>query len=153
MSSKLSILDSTQLARILDDAFHLLLSPGIKIESAEASELLCSAGAIVQDGRVRIPAQLVEKSLAAVPREFSLYDRAGHPAVRYGGDAVHFDPGSSCLNVLDSETLQPRPATSADLAQLIQVAEMLPQFAAQSTAVVCCDVPSETLITWTVPSL
>ena len=63
--------------------------------------------------------------------------------MRYGGDDVHFDPGSSCLNILDPETQQARPALSADLVRLVQVAEMLPQFAAQSTAMVCNDVPPE----------
>ncbi len=63
--------------------------------------------------------------------------------MRYGGDEVHFDPGSSCLNILDSETQQSRPAQSEDLVRLVQVAEMLPQFAAQSTAMVCNDVPQE----------
>ena len=74
---------------------------------------------------------------------FYLYDRNGKPAVHYGGDDVHFDPGSSCLNILDPETQQARPALAADLVRLVQVAEMLPQFAAQSTAMVCNDVPPE----------
>jgi trimethylamine---corrinoid protein Co-methyltransferase len=63
--------------------------------------------------------------------------------VRYGEDKVHFDPGSSCLNILDPKTEQGRPAMAADLVRLVQVAEMLPQFAAQSTAMVCNDVPQE----------
>src|SRR5207237_9453091 len=58
-------------------------------------------------------------------------------------DALPIYPGSSCLNILDSETQQARPAQSADLIRLVQVAEMLPQYAAQSTAVVCNDVPQE----------
>src|SRR5262249_39581891 len=56
---------------------------------------------------------------------------------------VHFDPGSSCLNILEAETQQARPALSADLVRLVQVTEVLPQFAAQSTAIVCNDVPQE----------
>jgi hypothetical protein len=72
-----------------------------------------------------------------------VYDRAGHPAVHYGGDDVHFDPGSSCLNILDADTQRPRLAQSGDLVRLVQLTEMLPQYAAQSTAVVCNDVPSE----------
>ena len=84
-----------------------------------------------------------ERLLELVPREFWLYDRQGKPAVHYGGDDVHFDPGSSCLNILDPETQQARPAMAADLVRLVQVAEMLPQFAAQSTAMVCNDVPPE----------
>src|SRR5208283_820662 len=46
-------------------------------------------------------------------------------------------------NILDAETQQARPALAADLVRLVQVAEILPQFAAQSTAMVCNDVPPE----------
>jgi len=45
--------------------------------------------------------------------------------------------------MLDADTLRPRLAQTADLVALIQVTEMLPQYAAQSTALVCNDVPSE----------
>jgi trimethylamine--corrinoid protein Co-methyltransferase len=45
--------------------------------------------------------------------------------------------------VLDPETLEHRPPTTADLIRFVKVAEMLPQFEAQSTAVICDDVPSE----------
>ena len=115
----------------------------MKVATPAALDLLASGGARVGDGVARIPESLVRHALETVPREFFLYDRAGHAAVHYGGDDVHFDPGSSCLNILDADTQQPRPAQADDLAQMVQVTEMLPQYAAQSTAMVCNDVPSE----------
>ena len=57
----------------------------------------------------------------------------------YGGDDVHFDPGSCCVQMLDSETLEARQSETRDLVRIVQVTETLPQFAAQSTAVVCND--------------
>ena len=143
MRPKLQLLDSSLVSRILDEAFQLLASPGIKVEDPEAAALLSSAGASVQNGIAHIPASLAKRTLESVPRSFYLYDRAGDPAVHYGGDDVHFDPGSSCLNILDAETQMPRPALAADLARMVQVAERLPQLAAQSTAMVCNDVPSD----------
>jgi len=143
MRPKLQLLDHELVARILDEAFELLASLGTKVGAAEAIELLGSAGATCADDIVRIPRGLVQRALESVPRQFFLHDRSGAPVVHYGGDDVQFDPGSSCLNILDSQTQQPRPATSADLVRLVQVTEMLPQYAAQSTAMVCNDVPSE----------
>lgn len=143
MRPKLELLDHTLVARILEEAFVLLSSPGVKVATPAALDLLASAGARVGDGVARIPESLVRRALESVPREFILYDRAGRAAVHYGGDDVHFDPGSSCLNILDADTQQPRAAQAADLAQMVQVTEMLPQYAAQSTAMVCNDVPSE----------
>jgi trimethylamine--corrinoid protein Co-methyltransferase len=143
MQPKLELLDQSLLSRILDEAFQLVEEPGIKVQAPGVVELLAACGAHVGNGMARIPAALAEGALASAPREFCLYDRAGNPAVHYGGDGVHFDPGSSCLNVLDPDTQQPRPAQAADLVRLIQITEMLPQYAAQSTAVVCNDVPRE----------
>lgn len=143
MRPKLALLGDALQERIVDEAFELIASIGAKVGSAEARELLGAAGALVEAETVRFPQSLVRKALESAPHEFFLYDRAGGQAVHYGGDAVHFDPGSSCLNILDAETQQPRPALSSDLIRMIQVTEMLPQYVAQSTAMVCNDVPSE----------
>lgn len=143
MQPKLELLDGVLIQRILGEAFDLLAKPGVRVQSAEARDLLAAAGARVDGAVVRIPEAVARKALASVPNEFYLHDRAGQPAVRYGGDAVHFDPGSSGVQVLDPETLEHRSSQSADLVRLVQVAEMLPQYAAQSTAVVCGDVPKD----------
>lgn len=143
MRPKLALLDPALVTRILEEAFALLVSPGVKVGTPEARDMLGSAGARIQDGIAQIPERMVRRALESVPREFFLYDRAGHAAVHYGGDDVHFDPGSSCLNILDADTQHPRPAQADDLARMVQVTEMLPQYAAQSTAMVCNDVPSE----------
>lgn len=142
MKPKFELLDRPLIERILAEAFQLIENPGVRT-APYVEDLLRAAGATVKDGVAHIPASLARRMLELVPRGFCLYDRFGKPAVYYGGDAVHFDPGSSCLNILDPETQQPRPAISADLVRLVQVAEMLPQFAAQSTAMVCNDVPQD----------
>lgn len=142
MRPKLELLDQTMIERILGEAFHLLENPGVRVAPL-VFELLSSAGARIEEEVAHVPEALARKALASVAREFFLHDRNGRAAVHYGADDVQFAPGSSCLNILDSESQQPRPAQSADLIQLVQVAEMLPQYAAQSTALVCNDVPQE----------
>src|SRR5579872_695554 len=142
MRPKLELIDKPLIERILDEAFELIEDPGVRV-APYVEDLLRAAGITVKDGVAHIPEALARRLLELVPREFFLYDRTGKPAVHYGGDHVHFDPGSSCLNILDCETQQPRPALAADLVKLLRVAENLPQFAAQSTAVVCNDVPQE----------
>ncbi len=143
MRPRFSLLDPTLLRRILDEAFVLLSRPGVQVHGAAAAELLASAGATVADDVARIPEALARRALALAPAEFFLHDRAGRACVRYGGDSVHFDPGSSCVHVLDPETGDHRESTSTDLVRLVQVAEMLPEYAAQSTALVCGDVPKD----------
>jgi len=145
MARQLELLTPQLVERILDEAFQLLSSPGVKVQSAAARRLLAQAGARVDEVRqvVTIPERLGRQALATAPGQFQLYDAAGQPAVTYGGDAVHFDPGSSGVNILDPETLEHRPSTTPDLVRLLKVAEMLPQYDAQSTAVVCNEVPKD----------
>ncbi|WKZ34464.1 MAG: trimethylamine methyltransferase family protein [Anaerolineales bacterium] len=143
MQPKLTLLNDELIARILDEAYQLLLKPGIKVNNDEARDLLASAGAQVhpETNVVRIPEQIVHKALETVPREFYLYDYEGSPTVKYGGDAVHFDPGSSGIAMLNPETLEHDTTETPHLIRLLKVAEQLPQYDAQSTAVVCHDVP------------
>ena len=140
MRPKFELLDNPLIELILGEAFQLISDPGVRV-APYVEDLLRGAGITVNDGVAHIPEPLARNALESVPREFFLYDRNGRPAVHYGGNHVHFDPGSSCLNILDPQAQQPRPAMTPDLVRLIQVAEMLPQFAAQSTAMVCNDVP------------
>ncbi len=143
MQPKLTLLSDELIARIMDEAHQLLLKPGVKVNNDEARELLASAGAQVdpETNVVHIPEQIVRKSLETVPREFFLYDYDGNPVVKYGGDAVHFDPGSSGIAMLNPETLEHDTTETPHLIKLLKVAEQLPQYDAQSTAVVCHDVP------------
>jgi trimethylamine--corrinoid protein Co-methyltransferase len=141
MQPSLSLLEPQLIERTLAEAFALISERGVTVQAQAAEELLLAAGARVEDGVAHIPESLARRALETVPREFSLYNRAGEPAVKYGGDNVQFDPGSSCVHVLDPDTLEHRMTLAPDLVRLVQVAEMLPQFAAQSTAVVCNEVP------------
>ncbi len=122
---------------------QLLRSTGVKVHAPEARQLLAAAGCDVDESYdiVRLPETLARDALSQAPKNFSLFDRYGEERVKYGGDDVHFDPGSSGVNVLDPNTVEHRPAQTPDLVRLIQVAEGLPQMDAQSTAVVCSDVP------------
>jgi trimethylamine--corrinoid protein Co-methyltransferase len=142
MRPRVNLLEPATIERMLQEAFALLMEPGIRIGSQHAIALLTANGVEVREGVARIPQDLARKALASVPREFWLHNRAGEPVVHYGGEDVHFDPGSSCVQMLDADG-SVRRAETADLTRIVQVTEMLPQFAAQSTAVVCSDVPSE----------
>jgi trimethylamine--corrinoid protein Co-methyltransferase len=145
MQPKLELLSSALTSRILDEAFQLMMNPGIRVLSKQARDLLAGTGAQMDEttGVVRIPEATVRAALNTVPKIFYLYNRLGGCSVTYGANNVQFDPGSSSVSVLDPETLKQKPARTTDLIKLVKVAEMLPQYDAQSTAVVCNDVPKE----------
>ena len=137
------LISAEQVTRILDEAFALLAHTGVRVSLPEARALLASGGAAVDENAevVRLPEGLIRAGLQSAPHSFTLYNLLGEARLTYGDDQVHFDPGSAAVNVLDADSGRQRPAQSADLLRIIQVTEGLPQFAAQSTAVVCADIP------------
>jgi trimethylamine--corrinoid protein Co-methyltransferase len=145
MRPKLNILDDGLLNQIIAEGFELLMDPGVRVHNAEAMDLLAGAGADVnvETQIARIPEAIVRRALETAPSEFYLYDLDGEPVVHYGGDSVQFDPGSAAITVLDSQTQQQRPPLTADFVKFVKLVETLPQIDAQSTAMICTDVPEE----------
>jgi trimethylamine--corrinoid protein Co-methyltransferase len=145
MSLRLRILEKETIDQIIDEALGVLQDPGVRIHNAEALELLAEAEAQVdrQAQVAKIPEKLVRWAFDKAPRDFDLYTLTGNPACHYGGDAVQFDPGSTALTILESESAEQRPPVTSDFVTFVKLVEMLPQLDAQSTAMVCSDVPPE----------
>jgi trimethylamine--corrinoid protein Co-methyltransferase len=145
MRPKLKILENKLVEQIIDEAYQLLTDPGVRVHNEEALKLLGEAGAEVnlETQIAHIPASIVERALETAPSEFYLYDFSGEPVVHYGGDSVHFDPGSTAITILDSETRKQRAPVTADFVKFVKLVEMIPQLDAQSTAIICSDVPEE----------
>jgi trimethylamine---corrinoid protein Co-methyltransferase len=145
MQPNISLLNEDLINRILDEAFQLMLKTGIKVQSIEARKLLLEADVQVDEANeiAFIPEKTIHEALQSTPHEFSLYNQDGHPAVQYKDDVVQFDPGSSAVHMLDSDTLKHRSSKTSDLVKLVKIAELLPQYDAQATAVVCNEIPKE----------
>ena len=145
MRPHLKLLSDDLINQITHEGLALLMDPGVRVENAEALDLLANAGADVDfEARVaHIPEDIARTALETAPSEFHLYDLDGEPVVHYGGDSVQFTPGSGALMLLDSETQEQRAPVTDDLVKFVKLVETLPQLDAQSTAFVCSDVPKE----------
>jgi len=145
MQPKLSILSDELVNQVIAEGFELLMDPGVQVHNEEALKLLAGAGADVdmETRMARIPETIVRQTLETAPSEFYLYNLDGQPVVHYGGDSVQFDPGSTAITILDSETQEQRPPLTADFVKFVKLVETLPQLDAQSTAMVCADVTEE----------
>jgi trimethylamine--corrinoid protein Co-methyltransferase len=139
------ILGDDLVNQIIDEALDLLRDPGVRVHNKEALEILAAAGADVdmETQIARIPEDIVGHALETAPSEFYLYNLEGEPVVHYGGDSVQFDPGSAAINILDSETQQQRAPMTDDFVTFVKLVETIPQLDAQSTAMICTDVPEE----------
>jgi trimethylamine---corrinoid protein Co-methyltransferase len=145
MKPHFRILPDELIDQIIEEALQLLVDPGVRVHNEEALKLLAEAGARVnfENQIAYIPEELVRKALETAPSDFSLYTVDGEPAVHYGGDTVQFNPCSTALNILDSKTQKQRQPMTADMVKFVKLVEALPQLDAQSTALVCGDVPME----------
>lgn len=140
---KLEFLSRETVDRVIDEAYELLWDPGVRVHYDEALHLLADAGATVDKASrvAKIPRHLVEKAVATAPSSFHLYDLAGEPKVHYGGDDVHFDPGSAAIEIADWNANQSRVPVTADCEDFVRLAEGLPTIDALATSIVCGDVP------------
>jgi trimethylamine--corrinoid protein Co-methyltransferase len=145
MKPQFRILSDELINQIIEEGLQLLVDPGVRIHNEEALRLLADAGARVdfEQQIAYIPEDLVRKALETAPSEFSLYTMDGETAVHYGGDTVQFNPSSTALNILDSKTQKQRKPVTADMVKFVKLVETLPQLDAQSTALICSDVPLE----------
>jgi trimethylamine--corrinoid protein Co-methyltransferase len=108
-------------------SLSILERVGVRLYLEEAVELLRKAGARVDDGnRVRVPARLVEKALASVPKEVTLHDRRGKPAMLLGSDRSYYGPGSDCLNIIDHRSGKRRKPTIQDVVDGAVLCDRLP---------------------------
>ena len=146
---KLEFLSPETVTKAIDEAYELLMNPGVRVHYDEALRLLADAGASVDmDTRVaKIPRTLAEKALDTAPGSFYLYDFDGKPLVHYGGDDVHFDPGSAAIEIADYDARESRIPVTADCEDYVRLAETLPQIDAVATSIVCGDVP-ESMSDW-----
>ena len=140
---RVELLTDQDADRIVEDACRILEGIGVFVENSEGRRLLLEAGATEHDGRLRIPETAVRDALERAPGEIRLFDRSGEPAMTLAGDQVHFDPGSAAIHLLDGSSGVRREATTGDVIDLIRLVDGLPNYSAQSTALLPSDVPQE----------
>jgi trimethylamine--corrinoid protein Co-methyltransferase len=140
---KVELLSPGLLDQIVDEGLTVLERTGVFVENDEARSLLAGEGAAVEAARdrVRIPRPAMERLLALAPAAITFYDRAGEKSYVVGGDAVHFDPGSAGVRVLDHMTQAERPPRTADLIAFVRLTEECPNLDFQSTGLVSRDIP------------
>jgi trimethylamine--corrinoid protein Co-methyltransferase len=122
------ILSKEKIEKIHEASLHLIENVGMKVGGERTLALLTSAGADVsEDGRVRIPAAMVEKALETVPKELTLYTRDGEPnMVIDSSNHVYFGTHSDQLEYVDPITDETRDFLKKDTETMCRIASALP---------------------------
>lgn len=142
------ILSDKQRTRIAGAAFDLLERVGVQLTEPEAQELLHGAGASVEpeNGRVRIPADLVERAIDSAPSRIAIYNRDGERAMTLGGTSAYFGAHTDAPDVLDpfsSSGNRRRPCTETDVARHAALIDALEQISYTTASGMVSDRPAE----------
>ncbi len=122
-------LTEKQVETIHQAALKLLSQTGIHLPHAEARQFLLGKGAKKgEDGRILIPASMVEDAIARAPSSIPWYDQTGKKEMPLEIDRVYFGPGSDSLYVVDRRTHSMRRTLLQDVVDNVRLVEALPEF-------------------------
>ena len=122
---KIEVLSQSEIRDICDAALSILGQVGVEIFQQEARDLLVEHGAVLEEGRIRLPEKLVQDRLATVPSRFTLHARNPKNTVEVGGGRPLIEPMIGRINVIDPNTGEKRRTSIEDVAGLIKLADAM----------------------------
>lgn len=141
---KTDILSKEMVEKVIGEALKILETVGVYVVNEEARSLLKRQGCRGEE-RLCIPANLVKECLKTTPASIRMYTREGEEALALEQDNVYFNPGSSALQYFDYDKLEVRKPVTRDAVDFARITAHMEYIKAQSTAMVCEDVPTEIL--------
>ena len=138
---RLDLLDEDSICRIHDAALQILSETGLAEAPDSVIKLAVEAGATLSDeGRLCLPAMLVDEVLADLPRTLTLHGRRPGLDLLLGAGQVHVGTGGASPEILDLETQRYRPSTLDDVAQAARIVEAMPHIHFFSRPMVARDI-------------
>jgi len=143
LQPRLKVLNREQVLGIHTAALEILEKIGFQMEHPDALEMLVGAGCkVLNDGRVRLPAYLVEEALRSAPRQIALYDQKGNKTMPLVDNNPFYGTGSDATFTIDLETGQRRRAVLSDVANYSKVVDALDNISFNMSMANPDDVPS-----------
>ncbi|MCK4856918.1 MAG: trimethylamine methyltransferase family protein [candidate division Zixibacteria bacterium] len=145
MRPKLKFLSDDLIEQIVREARILLCRPGLDIHNQDILKMLADHGATIdlEKHHAILTDGIIDNALKTACHSFKLYDVLGNETHDFSGDNVHFTPGSAAITILDNETGEMRPPTSADYIKYTKLVSRLNHIASQSTALIPTDVNAQ----------
>ena len=138
------VLADEEQSAIYEEALSILQRVGMRFAGSRAIERLREAGAQVDEGdRVLFPTDLVEKCIAACPRDVLMAGERPERDVVLDGSRTHFNPSGCAAITLDDQSGRLRPSTLTDLRDGTVVMDATAELDVMWTFVTATDVPLE----------
>ena len=142
MRPTIRLLTDELIRKIISEAIDILCTLGVEIHNIRILEMLSDFGCKIdiKKHHAVLTRQIIDEALKTAPESFGLYDVTGKETHNFSGSNVYFTPGSTALNILDSQTGKMRKPVTADYVNFVKVTEQLDNIASTSTAMISTDV-------------
>ncbi len=127
METYLRVLSDADRDQVHEKTIKILAETGVRVESDLGRDYLKKAGAGVDENTkiVRIPRKLLEESLAAAPKKFSLGARRPDWDLGLNEGECYLMPDGEGISIIDHRTREERPATFADWLDVTRMIDAL----------------------------
>ena len=137
-------LSTKQLERLHGASLAVMEKTGVRLLDPDAVEILKTGGCTVSDdGRIHFPPKRVEWALSTVPKELTLFNQSGSPALELSGRCAYYGNGSDLLYVIDHRTCRRRRAVLQDVMDIVTVVDALPCMDFVMSGFLPSDIPVE----------
>ncbi len=117
-------LSEAGVAAIVDNAFRILAEVGFADATPHCIETCTAAGAVLgEDGRLRMPGNLVERTLEQARRNLVLHGQDPRNDLDLSGARVHFATAGAAVMVADTENNLYRDSLAQDLYDMARIVE------------------------------
>lgn len=141
----LQLVDSIAADLIHDAVKAILWNVGVVIEHLPTRRTLVREHGCVESDNdfIRLPEDLVEKSIASVPNRVRLYDLNGNLRVDTDSKVSSYCPGHNCVRILDFRSGELRPCQLEDIREIARVCDQLPNMDMVCSLGYPSDIPPE----------
>jgi len=116
-----------EIGMVSDTAFRILEEIGLQGATPTCIETVCNAGgSFTDDGRLLMPAELVQRCLKMAGRGFRLYGQLPEYDLDPSGTRIHLGTSGAAVHIVDSLTGEIRDSTLKDLYDMARLAQALP---------------------------
>src|SRR6266478_6331306 len=122
------LLTQAQVERIHEASLEILEEVGLKVRYEPAREIFANHGCSVDDERVKLPREVVEKYRKLAPPSFTFHARDPKFDKTIPRDSPVIVTASSAPDIIDPVTGKERRAESGDIARIAHLINELPAY-------------------------
>ena len=123
----ITLFNEKQKKKIHEAVLQMLEKTGVIVKEPEMLEILKANGVRIEGKeRVKLPADLVEKSINKAPRRVVIYNREGEESLILEDNNIYYGVHGDAPSILDSGAQVPRKFMSGDAVKVARLCDALP---------------------------